>query len=144
MRYSWRYAPTILATLTLAGCIRDDWPGVPTAPATPQAPHAPSPASSVDGALWGMVVDPAIGCIRGATVRVVRDGVPGESFAQETPCNPWDYVGGFVVRPLPPGPATVVASAPGYVAKQVTVTVPAPSPHGPWQWTAAVIELTPE
>jgi hypothetical protein len=90
--------------------------------------------------LWGVVVDNSGVCISGATVRVVRGQAVGDSTVQRTgDCNAWEAADGFAFTMLTPGvPMTLRASAPGYVAREVTA-VPQ------WGWaTLTVIALPRE
>ena len=141
MRYRMSYARTVLAALALAGCVGDDWPDVPTGPAVPPSAPAPppAPAPSAGVSLLGVVVEASGLCIYGATVRLVDGAAVGDSVVQRLPCGAWDGPG-FELKGLAAGVAvTIRASAPGYVAKDVTVV----TPQGSWQ-TATVIELSPE
>ena len=144
MRYGMSYGRTLLAALELAGCIGDDWPDVPTGPAAPPAAPAPppAPAPSAGVSLSGVVVeDSAFGlCIYRATVRLVDGAAVGDSVVQQLPCDAWDGPG-FELKGLAAGvPVTIRASAPGFVAKDVTVV----TPRGDGQRATVVIVLSPE
>jgi len=111
-------ALALLATMFLPGC-------------TEAAPSAPSPLPQGGGSsqtsVWGKVIEESGSCILNARIEVVQGQRLGETMTQDTPCGYWDYAGGFEFKNLTPGIGmTLRASAPGYVAKDVTV-VPARS-----------------
>jgi hypothetical protein len=94
----------------------------------------PTNVSSASAMVWGFVVDASGVCVEGAAVQVVRGQRVGETVAQRTPCTAWDYDNGFEFRPLTPGVSmTLRASAPGYVAREVTIV-----PQTGWQSTISI------
>jgi hypothetical protein len=70
-----------------------------------------------------MVVDGSGVCIAGAKVLVIEGQRAGESLAQATPCDVWDYANGFYFEDLVPGiPMTLRVSAPGYADMEQKVS----------------------
>jgi hypothetical protein len=132
-----RHASRLLAVVILAGCAEAAGPSdpPPRVPATPAPPPAVVP---ITGAfVWGVVVDPSGACLAKATVHVMSGPGAGQSAEQVTPCGVWDDEGGFAFGSLTSGVAmTIRASAPGYVAQEVTV-VP---DRGPLTATVIVLE----
>ena len=145
-----RFALPILTTLALLGCSSAD--SVPTAPSpspavsTPspiapvsRAPNPPAPTSGATASFWAIVV-PEGGsgvCIVGAKVEIVAGQAIGQSGTMPEVCDVW-WVNGAFFKGLTVGVAmTVRASAPGYLAQEMTV-MPTPDP-GPL--TATVIKL---
>lgn len=107
----------ILTTVALMGCSSD------THSPAPMPSARPAPPSSGEALVWGLVVDESGVCVAGATARVVRGQRLGEVVSQETPCDAWDYSGGFMFRNVAPGvEMTIRASAPGYVDEERSIT----------------------
>jgi len=118
-----KVALTILSTLALLGCSREDVQELPVAP-----PPTVRPGGSLTW-LWGMVVDETGVCIVGATASVVHGQGLGQSVEQATPCDAWAYDGGFVFKDLTPGvEMTLRVSAPGFIVQERTV-VPSLGPQ---------------
>jgi hypothetical protein len=79
--------------------------------------------------VWVMVVDRSGLCITGATVRVLLGQRAGETVTMKTPCDAWDYDGGYFFEHLTAGEEmTLQASAPGYEAREMKVS-PSPGPQ---------------
>jgi hypothetical protein len=141
-----RFALPILTTLALLllGCSSGD-----TAPTTPSpsppapvsvAPYPPAPTLGATASFWAIVVPQGGGgvCIVGARVEIVAGQAVGQSGTMPEVCDVW-WVNGAFFRGLTVGvEMTVRASAPGYLAQEITV-IPTPDP-GPL--TATVIELS--
>jgi uncharacterized protein (DUF39 family) len=61
--------------------------------------------------------------MQGATVTVVAGQALGRSLAQTTPCDAWDYSGGFIFEDLKAGvDMTLRATAPGFAPVERTFT----------------------
>ena len=140
-----RFALPILTTLALLGC--SSGAAVPTAPSpsftatapVSPAPNPPAPTQGATASFWAIVVPQGGGgaCIVGATVEIVAGQAIGQSGTMPEVCDVW-WVNGAFFRGLTAGvEMTVRASAPGYLAQEMTV-MPTPDP-GPL--TATVIRL---
>ena len=107
-----RHASRLLAVVILAGCAEAAAPTV-----------APTVAPYTGAFVQAVVVARDHGCVPDATVRVLGGQLVHDSLTQVTRCGPWDDTGSsFYFRGLIPGVAvTLRASAPGYVAKELTV-----------------------
>jgi hypothetical protein len=101
-------AMRLLAVVVLAGCAEA---------------AAPTVAPYTGAFVQAVVVARDRGCVPDATVRVVGGPLVHDSLTQVTRCGPWDGDGSsFFFQGLIPGVAvTLRASAPGYVAKEITV-----------------------
>ena len=121
-----RRVTSLLAVVAFSGCAE---------------PAAPTVAPYTGAFVQAVVVARHGGCVPDATVRVVGGQQARDSLTQVTACGPWDYDGSsFVFRGLAPGVAlTLRASAPGYVAKEVTVLPDVVVPVA-----AVIIELSKE
>jgi hypothetical protein len=114
-----RLAVTFSTALTLFGCSRQSAPQLPTVPG-PTVATAPKPVDLV-----GLVISSSGNCVEGATVEVVSGQALGQKVSQSTPCDHWDFGGGFLFKDLTPGVAiTLRASAPGW-GTQEQIVVPA-------------------
>ena len=140
-----RFALPILTTLALLGC--SSGAAVPTAPSpsftatapVSPAPNPPAPTQGATASFWAIVVPQGGGgaCIVGATVEIVAGQAIGQSGTMPEVCDVW-WINGAFFRGLTVGVAiTVHASAPGYLAQEMTV-MPTPDP-GPLR--ATVIQL---
>jgi hypothetical protein len=141
-----RFALPILTTLALLllGCSSDD-----TAPTTPSpsppapvsvAPYPPAPTLGATASFWAIVVPQGGGgvCIVGAKVEIVAGQAVGQSGTMPEVCDVWWVNGAFFTGLTVGVEMTVRASAPGYLAQEITVT-PTPDP-GPLM--ATVIKLS--
>lgn len=101
-------AMRLLAVVVLAGCAEA---------------AAPTVAPYTGAFVRAVVVARDHGCVPDATVRVVGVQLVHDSLTQVTRCGPWDGdASSFFFQGLVPGVAvTLRASAPGYVAKELTV-----------------------
>jgi hypothetical protein len=105
-----RLSLIVVAVLTLAGC----------AESSSQSVMAPSPSATF---VWVMAVDASGVCMPGATVQVLAGPRLNEVVEQKTPCDAWAYSGGVIFDQVAPGAEmTLRASAPGYVAREMTIT----------------------
>jgi len=125
-----KLARVLIIASALFACFPDDrlqWPTSPPDPvAPPIPPAAPPPAPNVGASLRIMIIDASGACIHGATVSVIRGQALGRSATQEQPCSVWSYGDdGAVLRDLAwRVEMTVIISATGYVAQELTATPP--------------------
>lgn len=150
MRFAW----PLLTTLALLGCSAGE--STPTGPSASPAVSSPSPipapnppaptpnpaapAPGATASFWAIVVPQGGGgvCIVGAKVEIVAGQAIGQSGTMPEVCDVW-WVNGAFFRGLTVGvEMTVRASAPGYLAQEMTV-MPTPD-SGPLM--ATVIKLT--
>ena len=145
-----RFALPILTTLALLGCSSGD--RAPTAPSpsvTAPVSAAPNPPAPTPGAsphlgatasFWAIVVPQGGGgvCIVGAKVEIVAGQAIGQSGTMPEVCDVWWVNGAFFTGLTVGEEMTVRASAPGYLAQQITV-MPTPD-SGPLM--ATVIKLS--
>jgi hypothetical protein len=97
------------------GCSQDNTQRSPTVP-SPPVETAPRLVN-----LLGIVIDPHGDCVEGVIVEVVSGQALGQKVTQSTPCDRWDFGGGFIFKDLTPGVAmTFRASAPGWVTQEKT------------------------
>ena len=152
-----RFALPILTTLALLGCSSAD--STPTAPSpsptapvsaapkppapTPNppapTPNPPAPTPGATASFWAIVIPQGGGgvCIVGAKVEIVAGQAIGQSGTMPEVCDVW-WINGAFFKGLTVGvEMTVRASAPGYLAQEITV-MPTPDP-GPLM--ATVIQL---
>jgi hypothetical protein len=145
-----RFALPILMTLALLGCSAGE--SVPTAPSAASvvgspapnspvspAPTPPAPAPGTTASFWAIVVPQGGGgaCIVGAKVEIVAGQAIGQSGTMPEVCDVWWINGAFFTGLTVGLEITVRASAPGYLAQEMTV-MPTPDP-GPLR--ATVIQL---
>ena len=117
---------SLLIVAVLGACLADDRLLAPASSADPVVPITPPvspPAPNVGASIRIMVIDASGACITGASVRVIRGQSVGQNVTQDQPCSVWDYgYDGAVLKDLTKGvEMTVVVSAPGYVARELTV-----------------------
>jgi hypothetical protein len=112
-----RPAIILWAALIPVGCSGERTPQFPTVPTAPVA----TASKPVD--LRGLVISSSGDCIESATIEVVNGQALGQKASQSTPCDHWDYRGGFIFKDLTPGVAmTLRASAPGWGTREEIVT----------------------
>jgi hypothetical protein len=127
-----RLAVIFSTALILCGCSKESTQQSPTVP-SPPVETAPKLVH-----LMGIVIDPHGDCIEGAIVEVVSGQALGQKVTQSTPCDRWDFGGGFIFKDLTPGVAmTFRASAPGW-GTQEKIFVPYSFVSGQPYW---VIEI---
>ena len=110
-----RYAPWMLSASLIVACAGEPSRPSPSAPSG-GAPPIPSPRPYTKAFLWVIVADSSGHCIPGASLRVVRGQLSGQTRVQDdTPCSVWDYGMGTFFSELEPGvEMTITASARGY------------------------------
>jgi hypothetical protein len=80
--------------------------------------------ASLDGYVWGHVVDESGVCIMGAVVQIQIGPGAGRSFRQDQPCDAWSYGDGFEFKSLPPGAQLKLrATADGWKSQDVDIVV---------------------
>src|SRR6478735_10783246 len=93
----------------------------PSPPSSPPSMPGPMP-TSMNGFIWGQVIDDAGVCIRGATIEIVNGPGTGRSSGQPDECDAWAY-DGYEFANLPVGATvTLRAMAPGYQSQERQVT----------------------
>ena len=108
----------ILVAGSLCGCSTQ----TPTTPSS-RAAAAPNPSPSVPRSVSGIVTNAGGACLAGAMVEVIAGQALGQKSAQVGPCDHWWPFNGFAFSNLTPGvPLTIRATAPGYLAREMTVT----------------------
>ena len=118
-----RHAPWMLSALIVACAGEPSRPSPsipsPAAPNVPAISPAPTTPTATKGFLWVVVADSDGFCIPGASIRVVRGQLAGETRVQDDmPCSVWDYGMGIEFSGLEPGvEMTITASASGYADK---------------------------
>jgi hypothetical protein len=91
-------------------------------PPAPPPPGTPTPAT-MNGFVWGHVVDSTGVCLHGGTVEIVGGPGAGRISRQPDGCDAWDYVG-FTFDSLPVGATvTLHASARGHGSEDRQVAV---------------------
>jgi hypothetical protein len=118
-----------LIAVALIGCSRErvskptptapSVPAVPTVPPTVEPPARPPELTVV----WVVVIPEGGGqCVAGATVEIVRGQGLGSRLKQDDSCTYWDPDFAATFKRLNAGEElTLRASAPGYLAKEITV-----------------------
>lgn len=106
----------VLLVVSLSACTGQ----IPSAPSSSST--VPTPGESLARAVSGIVIDASGACIGGAIVEVVAGQAVGQKSAQSGPCDHWWPFNGFAFSNLTPGVSlTLRATAPGHVAKEMTV-----------------------
>jgi hypothetical protein len=123
-----RYAPWMLSASLIVACAGDVSRPLPSARS--DAPPVPSSRPSAKAFLWVVVADSSGSCIPGASLRIVRGQLSGQTRVQDdTPCSVWDYGMGTFFPELEPGvEMTITASARGY-GEQTETLYPNPFPQ---------------
>ena len=106
----------IFVAVSLSGCSTQT-------PTTPSSHAAAAPSPSLPRSVSGIVTNASGACIAGVMGEVIAGQALGQKSAQLGPCDHWWPFTGFAFSNLTPGvPLTIRATAPGYLAKEMTVT----------------------